>query len=69
MKGTLKPPEIPEKDQSVLVEQLQVSIEHQSIVIQQIRDEIVRLKKQPPGRLLNPVILEKKRTHVKIFAE
>jgi hypothetical protein len=62
MKGTLKPPEIPEKDQSPLVEQLLAFIEHQSIVIQQLKDEIARLKNQPPGRLLNPVILENQKS-------
>jgi hypothetical protein len=58
MKGTLKPPEIPEKDRSPLVEQLLAFIEHQNIIIQQLKDEIARLKNQPSGRLLNPAVLE-----------
>jgi hypothetical protein len=48
MKGTLKLPEIPEKDRSPLVEQLLAIIEHQNITIGQLKDEIARLKKQPP---------------------
>jgi len=51
MKGTLKPPEIPEKDQSPIVERLLAFIEHQSIIIQRLKDEIGRLENQPHGRL------------------
>jgi hypothetical protein len=59
MKGTLKPPEIPEKDQSPLVEQLLAFIEHQSIIIQQLKDEIARLKNQPPRPTIKPSRLGK----------
>jgi hypothetical protein len=40
MKETLKPPPIPEKDKSPLVEQLLALIERQSVIIQQLKDEI-----------------------------
>jgi hypothetical protein len=63
MKGTLKPPEIPEKDQSPLVEQLLAFIEQQSIVIQQLKDEIARLKNQPPRPTIKPSRLGKSKKH------
>lgn len=63
MKGTLKPPEIPEKDQSPLVEQLLAFIEHQNIVIQQLKDEIARLKNQPPRPTIKPSRLGKSKKH------
>jgi len=63
MKGTLKPPVIPEKDQSPLVEQLLAFIEHQSIIIQQLKDEIDRLKNQPPRPNIKPSSLGKSKKH------
>ncbi len=63
MKGTLKPPVIPEKDQSPLVEQLLAFIEHQSIIIQQLKDEIARLKNQPPRPNIKPSSLGKSKKH------
>jgi hypothetical protein len=63
MKGTLKPPEIPEKDQSPLVEQLLAFIEQQSIIIQQLKDEIARLKNQPPRPTIKPSNLGKSKKH------
>jgi hypothetical protein len=63
MKGTLKPPEIPEKDQSPLVEQLLAFIEQQSIIIQQLKDEIARLKNQPPRPTIKPSRLGKSKKH------
>jgi hypothetical protein len=66
MKGTLKPPEIPEKDQSPIVKQLLAFIEHQNIIIQQqaeqiqlLKDEIARLKNQPPRPDIKPSSLGK----------
>ena len=63
MKGTLKPPVIPEKDQSPLVEQLLAFIEHQSIIIQQLKDEIARLKNQPPRPNIKPSSIGKAKKH------
>jgi hypothetical protein len=63
MKGTLKPPEIPEKDQSPLVEQLLAFIEQQSTIIQQLKDEIARLKNQPPRPTIKPSRLGKSKKH------
>jgi hypothetical protein len=63
MKGTLKPPAIPEKDQSPLVEQLLAFIEQQSIIIQQLKDEIARLKNQPPRPTIKPSRLGKSKKH------
>ena len=71
MKGTLNPPEIPEKEQSALVKQLLALTEPQNINIQQqaeqiqlLKDEIARLKNHPPGRTLNPAVWEnQKSTH------
>jgi hypothetical protein len=63
MKGTLKPPEIPEKDQSPFVEQLLAFIEHQNIIIQQLKDEIARLKNQPPRPTIKPSRLGKSKKH------
>jgi hypothetical protein len=55
MKGLLNLPEIPENDKSPLVEQLLAFSDQQSILIrqqaeqiQQLKDEIARLKNQPP---------------------
>ena len=71
MKGPLKPPSIPEKDNSPLTDQLLAFIENQNIVIQQLseqiqllKDEIARLKNQPPRPKIKPSSLEnnKKRT-------
>jgi DNA replication initiation complex subunit (GINS family) len=63
MKGTLKPPEIPEKDRSPLVEQLLAFIEHQNIIIQQLKDEIARLKNQPSRPTIKPSRLGKLKKH------
>ena len=63
MKGSLKPPEIPEKDRSPLVEQLLAYIEHQNIIIQQLKDEIARLKNQPPRPTIKPSRLGKSKKH------
>ena len=69
MKGTLKPPEIPEKDQSPLVKQLLAFIEQQANIIQeqaekiqQLSDEIARLKNQPPKPDIKPSSLGKKKS-------
>jgi hypothetical protein len=69
MKGTLKPPNIPEKEQSPVVKQLLAFIEHQNIIIQQqaeqiqlLKDEIARLKNQPPRPDIKPSRLGKKKT-------
>jgi len=69
MKGTFKPPEIPE-NQSPLVEQLLAFIEKQNFVIQQqaeqiqlLKDEIARLKNQPPRPNIKPSSLEKNKNH------
>ena len=55
MRGALKPPTIPEEEKSPLVIQLLAFLEHQGIIIlkqaeqiQQLKDEIARLKNQPP---------------------
>ena len=65
MKGTLKPPEIPEKEQSPFVEQLLAFIEHQNIIIiQQLKDEIARLKNQPPRPTIKPSRLGKSKKHI-----
>jgi hypothetical protein len=70
MKGTLKPPAIPEKDLSPIVEQLLAFIERQNIVIQQqaeqiqlLKDEIARLKNQPPRPNIKPSRLGKTKKH------
>lgn len=66
MKGPLKPPSIPEKDKSPLTDQLLAFIENQNIVLQQqaeqiqlLKDEIARLKNQPPRPKIRPSSLEK----------
>jgi hypothetical protein len=66
MKGPLKPPSILDKDKSPLVDQLLALIENQNIVIQQqaeqiqlLKDEIARLKNQPPRPKIKPSSLEK----------
>jgi hypothetical protein len=60
MKEILKPPPIPKKDKSPLVEQLPALIERQSVIIQQLRDEIARLKNQPPRPdITSPAVWEK----------
>ena len=68
MKGTLKPPAIPEKDQSPLVKQLLAFIEQQAHIIQEqaekiqkLSDEIARLKNQPPKPDIKPSSLGKKK--------
>ena len=68
MKGTLKPPTIPEDEKSPFVLQLFSFIEHQGVIIQQqaeqiqqLKDEIARLKKQPPKPDIKPSSLEKKK--------
>ena len=65
MKETLKPPTIPEEDKSPLVEQLLALIERQSVIIQQLRDEIARLKNQPPRPDIKPSSLGKKKKRSK----
>jgi len=70
MKGTIKPPTIPavpEEEKSPFVVQLLAVIEHQSSIIdqlkeqiQQLKDEIARLKKQPPKPDIKPSSLGKK---------
>jgi hypothetical protein len=68
MKGTLKPPTIPEEEKSPLVIQLLALIEHQADIIQQmseeiqrLKDEIARLKDQPPRPKIRPSSLEKRK--------
>ena len=65
MKETLRPPTIPEEDKSPLVEQLLALIERQSVIIQQLRDEIARLKNQPPRPDIKPSSLGKKKKRSK----
>ena len=65
MKETLKPPTIPEEDKSPLVEQLLALIERQSVIIQQLRDEIARLKNLPPRPDIKPSSLGKKKKRSK----
>jgi hypothetical protein len=65
MKETLKPPPIPEQDKSALVEQLLALIERQSVIIQQLKDEIARLKNQPPRPDIKPSSLGKKKKRLK----
>ena len=65
MKETLKPPPIPEQDKSALVEQLLALIERQSVIIQQLKDEIARLKNQPPRPDIKPSSLGKKKKRSK----
>jgi hypothetical protein len=69
MKGLLSPPQIPDKDKSPLVEQLLAFIEQQSILlrrqaeqIQLLKDEIARLKNQPPRPNIKPSSLGKKKS-------
>ena len=68
MKGTLKPPTIPEDEKSPLVQELLVFIEQQAFTIQhliediqKLKDEIARLKNQPPRPDIKPSSLEKKK--------
>ena len=68
MKGTLKPPTIPEEEKSPLVIHLLAFIENQGAIIQkqaeqiqQLRDEVARLKNQPPRPNIKPSSLEKKK--------
>jgi len=68
MKGTLKPPTIPEDEKSPLVQELLAFIEQQASIIQQLieeiqklRDEIARLKNQPPKPKIKPSSLGKKK--------
>ncbi len=44
MKGTIKPPTIPEEEKSPLVVQLLAVIEHQSSIIDQLKEQIQQLK-------------------------
>jgi hypothetical protein len=67
MKGTLKPPTIPEQEKSAFVEHLLAIIEQQASIlrqqaekIQQLSDEIARLKNQPPRPKIKPSSLGKK---------
>jgi len=67
MKGTLKPPIIPDDEKSLIVQELLVFIEQQSSIIQQqteeiqkLKDEIARLKNQPPRPKIKPSSLENK---------
>jgi biopolymer transport protein ExbD len=69
MKGSIKLPEISDKDKSPLVEQLLTIIKQQSIIIQQqaeeiqnLKDEIARLKNQPPRPKIKPSSLGKKKS-------
>ncbi|MEA1949299.1 MAG: transposase [Thermodesulfobacteriota bacterium] len=68
MKGTLKPPTIPEDEKSPIVQELLAFIEQQSSIIQQLieeiqklKDEIARLKNQPPKPKIKPSSLGKKK--------
>jgi len=63
MKGSLKLPEISEKDKSALVEQLLSFIQQQAEKIRRLKDEIVRLKNQPPRPKIKPSSLEKKKSN------
>lgn len=72
MKGTLKPPIIPDDEKSSLVQELLAIIEQQSFIIQQLKeeiqklkDEIARLKNQPPRPKIKPSRLENKTDHKK----
>ena len=72
MKGTTKPPIIPEEEKSPLVIQLLAFIEQQGIIIQQqaeqiqqLRDEIARLKNQPPRPDIKPSSLGEKKDESK----
>jgi hypothetical protein len=62
MRGSLKLPEIPEKDKSPLVEQLLSFIQQQAEEIQKLKDEIARLKNQPPRPKIKPSSLGKKKS-------
>jgi hypothetical protein len=69
MKGTIKPPTIPEQENSPFVEHLLTFIEQQADIIrqqaekiQQLSDEIARLKNQPPKPDIKPSSLGKKKT-------
>lgn len=68
MKGTLKPPIIPEDEKSPLVHELLAFMEQQASIIQQLieenqklKDEIARLKNQPPKPDIKPSSLGKKK--------
>jgi len=68
MKGTLKPPTIPEDEKSPIVLQLSAFIEQQASIIhqqaeqiQQLKNEIARLKNQPPKPDIKPSSLGKKK--------
>jgi len=68
MKGTLKPPIIPEDEKSPLVQELLAFIEQQASIIQhlieeiqKLKDEIARLKNQPPRPDIKPSSLGKKK--------
>ncbi len=68
MKEKLIPPTVPHENQSPLVKQLLEFIEHQGMIIhqqaeeiQKLKDEIARLKKQPPRPKIKPSSLGKKK--------
>ena len=68
MKGTLKPPIIPEDEKSPLVQELLAFIEQQASIIhqmiednQKLKNEIARLKNQPPKPDIKPSSLGKKK--------
>jgi hypothetical protein len=68
MKDKLIPPTVPQENQSPLVKKLLEFIEHQSLIIhqqaeqiQKLKDEIARLKKQPPRPKIKPSRLGKKK--------
>jgi hypothetical protein len=70
MKGILKPPHISDQEKSPLVVQLLELIEQQNFLIHQLteqiqllKDEIARLKNQPPRPDIKPSSLEKKKKH------
>jgi len=70
MKVNIKPPIIPSEERSPLVKHLSAFIEHQSAIIHQLveenqllKDEIARLKNQPPRPKIRPSSLEKKKKH------
>ena len=63
-------PEIPEIEKTPLVSQLLIAIEQQANIIGQLneqnqllKDEIARLKKQPPRPKIKPSSLEKLKFH------
>ncbi len=61
MRVNLKASTIPEDEKTPLVLQLLSVIEQQAEQIQQLKDEIARLKKHPPRPNIKPSSLEKKK--------